>query len=153
MDSWIFKQRFDGLQVLGKNLWRDLFSFYELDEIMRQKDDLEFAQLLNRLREGMQIIPEDIDKLKSRIAEKGKLFASAQKLPHLYTTRVASSEHNMEVLANVPETLKTSVEAIDSISDEVSKNLRTTILEKVPDDPAKTMGLIKNLQVGVGVQY
>lgn len=54
---------------------------------MKQKDDLEFPQLLNRLREGMQIIPEDIYKLKSRIAEKGKLSASAQKLPHLYTTR------------------------------------------------------------------
>lgn len=120
---------------------------------MKQKDDLEFPQLLNRLREGMQIIPEDIYKLKSRIAEKGKLSASAQKLPHLYTTRAASSEHNMEVLANVPETLKTSVEAIDSISGEISTNLRTTILEKVPDDPAKTMGLIKNLQVGVGVQF
>lgn len=102
-----------------KNLWRDLFSFYKLDEIMKQKDDLEFPQLLNRLREGMQIIPEDIYKLKSRIAEKGKLSASAQKLPHLYTTRAASSEHNMEVLANVPETLKTSVEAIYSISGEI----------------------------------
>lgn len=83
MDSWIFKQRFYALQVLGKKLWRDLFSFYELDEIMRQKDDLEFAQLLNRLREDMQIIPEDIDKLKSRIAEKGKLRHQHKNL-HIY---------------------------------------------------------------------
>lgn len=59
----------------------------------------------------------------------------------------------MDVLANVPETLKSSVEAIDSISGEISTNLRTTISEKVPDDPAKTMGLIENLQVGIGVQY
>lgn len=118
---------------------------------MRQKDDLEFAQLLNRLREGMQIIPEDVDKLKSRIAKKGKLSASAQKLPQLCTT--SSSEHNIDVFANVPETLKTSVEAIDSISGEILTNLRTTNLEKVPDDHAKTMGLIKNLHVWVGVQY
>lgn len=91
MDSWIFTQRCDGLQVLGTNLWKDLFSFYELEKIMRQRDDLEFAQLLNRLREGNHLIPEDIDKLKTRITVKRNLSASAQKLPHLYTTRAAST--------------------------------------------------------------
>lgn len=44
---------------------KNLFSFYELEEIMRQRDDLEFAQLLNRLREGNHLILEDIDKLKT----------------------------------------------------------------------------------------
>lgn len=153
MDSWIFKERVDGLQVLGTNLWKDLFSFYELIEIMRQRDDLEFAQLLNRLREGKQKIPEDIEKLKSRITAKGELSSSAQKLPHLYTTRAASSEHNMEVLASVSELQKTLVEAIDNISGEISIDLRKRILDKLPDDPSKTMGLHKYLQVGVGVQY
>lgn len=50
---------------------------------MRQRDYLEFAQLLNRLGEGNQLIPEDKDKLKTRITVKGNLSASAQKLPHL----------------------------------------------------------------------
>lgn len=59
----------------------------------------------------------------------------------------------MEVLANVPETLKSSVEAINSIPGGISTNLRTTVLEKGQDDPAKTMELIKNMQVAVGVQY
>lgn len=153
MDSWIFTQRVDGLQVLGTNLWKDLFHFYELEEIMRQRDDLEFAQLLNRLREGKHKIPEDIEKLKSRITAKEELSVSAQKLPHLYTTRAASSEHNMEVLESVSEVQKTTVEAIDSISGEISIDLRKRILDKLPDDPSKTMGLQKNLQVGVGVQY
>lgn len=40
------------IESLGPNLWRDLFSLFELDEIMRQKDDAQFAELLNRLREG-----------------------------------------------------------------------------------------------------
>lgn len=153
MDSWIFTQRCDGLKVLGTNLWKDLSYFYEFEEIMRQRDDLEFAQLLNRLREGKRLIPEDIDKLKTRITVKGNLSASAQKLPNLYTTRAASTEHNMEVLASVSEAQKTSVDAIDSISGEISTDLRKKILDKVPEDPSKTMGLKKNLQVGVGVQY
>lgn len=99
IDSWIFTKKCDGLQVLGTNLWKDLFSFYELEEIMRQKDDLEFVELLNRHREGNHLIPEDINKLKTRITVKGNLSASPQKLSHLYTTRAASTEHNMEVLS------------------------------------------------------
>lgn len=56
-------------------------------------------------------------------------------MPHLYTTRAASTEHNMEVLASVSEAQKTSVDAIDSISGEISTDLRRKILDKVPDDP------------------
>lgn len=59
----------------------------------------------------------------------------------------------MEVLASVSEAQKTSVEAIDSISGEMSTDLRRKILDKVPDDPSKTMRLKINLQVGVCIQY
>lgn len=38
---------------------------YELTEIMRQKDDRDFAEPLNRLQEGLQT-DEDIAKLKMR---------------------------------------------------------------------------------------
>lgn len=46
----------------------------------------------------------------------------------------------MEVLASVSEPQKTSVDAIDSISGEISTDLRRKILDKVYDDPSKTMG-------------
>lgn len=108
---------------------------------MRQSDDLEFTQLLDRLREGKHLIPKDIDTLKTRITVNGNISASAHKLPHLYTTRAASTEHNMEVLASVSKAQKTSVDAIDSISGEISTDLRRKILDKVSDDPSKTMGL------------
>ena len=39
-----------GASSLAQNLWKELFKMYELVDIMRQKDDLDFAQLLNRLR-------------------------------------------------------------------------------------------------------
>ena len=35
-----------GASSLGQNLWKELFTMYELVDIMRQKDDLAFAQLL-----------------------------------------------------------------------------------------------------------
>lgn len=49
----------------------------------------------------------------------------------------------IKVLAIVQEPLKTSAEAIGSVSCEISLNLRRRIFIKVPDDPAKTIGQIK----------
>ena len=40
----------EGASSLARNLWKELFTMYELVDIMRQKDDLDFAHLLNRLR-------------------------------------------------------------------------------------------------------
>ena len=38
--------------ILAPNLWNKLFKMFELDEIMRQRESKEFAEMLNRLREG-----------------------------------------------------------------------------------------------------
>jgi hypothetical protein len=57
---------------LGNNVWKDQIKMFELDEIMRQKDEKKYAELLNRLRESPlsdadlqylkgQIIPKDSD--------------------------------------------------------------------------------------------
>ncbi|KAJ8043551.1 ATP-dependent DNA helicase PIF1 [Holothuria leucospilota] len=53
-DGSIFKELTDDYGPLATNLWKSNFTAYELTEIMRQKDDQAFAQLLNRLREGNQ---------------------------------------------------------------------------------------------------
>ena len=53
MDEWIFKQLDNNdYGMISTNLWQQYFKCYELDEIMRQKDDKSWAELLNRLREG-----------------------------------------------------------------------------------------------------
>lgn len=49
---WIFENLGTRYGPLASNLWRDLFQMYELTQIMRQKDDIPFSNLLNRLREG-----------------------------------------------------------------------------------------------------
>lgn len=104
-------------------------SFYERYHKMedQQKHEKIGQQLLERAiteySEDLRIW-EDIDKLKTRIPVKGNLSASAQKSPHLYTTRAASTEHNMEALASVSEAQKISVDAIDSVSGEISTDLR-----------------------------
>lgn len=51
-DCWIFENIDNAYGSLAPNLFQDNFVFFELDEIMRQKDDKLFAELLNRIRIG-----------------------------------------------------------------------------------------------------
>ena len=48
-DKPLFLKLDEDAKALVPNLWVDHFKMYELVDIMRQKDDLKFAQLLNRL--------------------------------------------------------------------------------------------------------
>ena len=48
-DRWIFENPNTSFVSLGSNLWVDFFTLFELTDIMRQKDDKLFAELLNRI--------------------------------------------------------------------------------------------------------
>ena len=50
-DKWIFENSKSGYSALASNIWTQDFTLFELTDIMRQKDDRQFAELLNRLRE------------------------------------------------------------------------------------------------------
>ena len=65
-DKWIFKNSQSGYNEFATNTWTEYFTLFELTEIMRQKDDKEFAQLLDRLREGNHS-ENDISILKQRL--------------------------------------------------------------------------------------
>ena len=68
---------FMGLQhnygPLATNLWCNYFTLFELKEIMHQKDDQQFAKLLNRLCIGKQT-NDDL-----RILQSGKLHKNSLK--------------------------------------------------------------------------
>lgn len=149
-DSWIFSQSFQvaHLSCLATSLWIQLFNFYELHVIMRQEDDFAFAELLNRLREGLHT-EEDVRTLHAR-----KVDTETDRviqMPHLFCRRQDVSSHNLSILEkmNGPDTV--TVDAIDDISVDVSSALRSLILEKIPDDSKLTMGLQKSLTLGIGL--
>ena len=53
MDGFIFNDMdTSNYGILAPNLWQETFKMFELDEIMRQRESKEFAEMLNRLREG-----------------------------------------------------------------------------------------------------
>ena len=67
-DRLVFLDHKEGAKALAPNSWKDHFKIYELVDIMRQKDDLKFAQLLNRLRLNV-LTEEDKDDLRKRVVD------------------------------------------------------------------------------------
>lgn len=52
-DSWIFKSKVDGFNVLTTNFWCKNVKFYEFKQIMWQ-NDFEFMHILNKFQTTLQ---------------------------------------------------------------------------------------------------
>jgi hypothetical protein len=97
MDTYIFSLPESGYFPLSSNFWSDLFTMVELTDIMRQKDNVPFAQLLNRLREGNHT-PADISTLESRIIESSDVNYPSD-ATHLFATNFkVDTFNNTELL-------------------------------------------------------
>ena len=151
-DKWIFERGNDVYSTLPTNIWKEYFSMFELTEIMRQKDDKDFAELLNRLREGKQT-QDDITVLKSRVlkSKPGEPNYPAS-LTHVFSTNVLVNTHN-EAVFNLSQSAKAQIDAIDIVIGDISDELKDELKRKIPDDPSKTMGLYKKLDITVGSKY
>ena len=51
--TYIFKNQDSGYSALATNTWTDHFKIFALVEIMRQHDEKEFCEVLNRLRKAV----------------------------------------------------------------------------------------------------
>ena len=93
-DKWIFENTNDSYSALTTNIWKECSTLFDLTEIMRQNDDRDFAELLNRLREGKHN-QNDIKVLKERIL---KIKPDEKNYPinktHLYSTNAQVNDHN-----------------------------------------------------------
>lgn len=147
MDQWIFSSQCscENIASLGPNLWVDHFQIFELEQIMRQRDDVKFAEILNRLREGNQD-EEDIKTLKEQILQNESNIT--RNLPHLFTRRCDVQQYNKEIFSHINESNKTIVEAFDSVSGDLPSSMCEKVLSKLPDDASKTKGLTKFLCLG-----
>ena len=82
MDKWIFETPpSDTFEVLAENIWTK-FSFYELCEVIRQKEDFEFSTILNRLREDNPL-SSDIQFLCNKAVSNDQLEISSE-TTHLF---------------------------------------------------------------------
>jgi endonuclease/exonuclease/phosphatase (EEP) superfamily protein YafD len=151
-DKWIFENTNDCYGAFATNMWKEYFTLFELTEIMRQKDDKHFAELLNRLREGNHT-QSDIEELKKRIL---KLKPGEENYPinktHLFSTNVQANDHNTTIY-QASQTDKAKIKCIDIIVGDMSDDLKKKMKEKIPDDPTKTMGLYNVVSVAVRAKY
>lgn len=95
---------------------------YEITEIMRQKNDQDFAKLLNRLRKGVHT-DSDIDMLKTRICSKADIL-DMNFVPHLYTTNAQVNSHNDAAFAMALPKSKCIVLALDMVNGDVAREFK-----------------------------
>ena len=127
---------------------------YELAEIMRQKEDGKFAQLLNHLREGNHT-KNDIACLKARLMENvstSDTYMYPSDKTHMFITNASVNAHNHHVFENSSYD-KAKIQAIDIIVGDVSDTVKEKMKAKIPTDVTKTMGLHAMLFIAVETKY
>ena len=139
----------EGASSLARNLWKELFTMYELVDIMRQKDDLAFAQLLNRLRLN-EMTEEDKQKLQTRVFDRDTGDYPKDAV-HLFARNVYVKKHNDNILSQLPGE-KFVIPCHDNV---VSANIPAKecqrLINSLPDDYSNTGQLMKSLTVVVGM--
>ena len=128
------------------------FKFCELSEVMRQREDSSFIDLLNNVRIG-ELSENDVDVLSSRVIDKSDESYPVDDL-HIFAENEPARLHNQTMLEMINQTVIT-VEAIDQIPNSVPNHIYDRILNM---SLSQTKGLIpfksKNwVQSNAYVQY
>ncbi|CAB4028779.1 ATP-dependent DNA helicase PIF1 [Paramuricea clavata] len=139
-DHWIFENSNDGYTALATNLWQRYFQMFELSEVMRQREDKDFAEILNRIREGKHT-EADIEVLKKRILNLSPQHPHYPiNFTHLFSTNMAVNQHNHDIFHKSTNE-KVEIKAIDIVLGDLSDELKERLKKQIPNDPSKTMGL------------
>ncbi len=164
MDDWVFeppkkpknkKAKLYSADVLAPSVWMENFTCFELTQVMRQKDDQPFCELLNRLREGNQT-NADITTIKDNCElSKNVNLAEYINLPHFYYKNHDRNIHNKKVVS-AKEGKCVSVQAIDFCT---QTNLPEKDRRRILDNVSKLtelhlMGQLERvLELKRGLQY
>ena len=158
-ESYVFQAvNTNDLSILaGTTLW-SFFKLYRLTEIMRQKDDLRFAQALNNLTE-FKLTAEDRHLLEDRVFsedspnDERKSDKIPQNCIHLFTTNKDVDEHNNDVIK------RSKGEVINCLcNDSYSTNLSVKQRQRIDEqksllETTETQGLPKNIDLKCGIRY
>ena len=149
-DSWIFNDLSHGPQILATNLWQEHFQMYELTQIMRQRDDLHFADLLNRLRVNELT---EIDRLEIYQHMVSPADSRYQKnVPHLFMENKFVDDFNDEIIEQLSGP-KTTIQSHDTVVEDLPKSTKERLLSRIPKDASKTANLSHSLTIAEGMIY
>ena len=99
-----------------KDLWNSLFEKVELTEIMRQRNDAVFANMLNRLRvrkEDEPLQETDIKLLESRTVKENSLTAPPDALLLFYRNNDVSKHNDAKIASLSTEKYTVQAEDVD----------------------------------------
>ena len=151
MQSYIFMDISTEYGPLATNLWKEYFTIFELTQIMRQKDDDEWKQVLSRIR-VCNHTAGDIKLIMTRkISEEESLMMVD--IPHVFPTRDGVAEFNEAVLQRIPGKI-TIVTAIDSPPTDISSTMQKLVLAAAQNKDVNSTGnLPYQLLVKEGIMY
>ena len=148
-EPYIFDQIGDAYARLHQSgsLWVDEFFIIELTEIMRQREDREFAELLCRVRRAT-CTEGDIKVLSSRSIMDYDPNYPSQAL-HVYTRNADVDVQNTKMLDQLaPKAQQVTIKALDQ-----PKDTHTFLLDiTMPKNKANTGGLVGELHLAVGAK-
>ena len=129
------------------SIWQDEFEILELDEIMRQRGDSTFAELLCRVRTA-SYTNDDIAVLESRVVSPDSPDYPSEAL-HVYKLNADVDEHNNHMLRRIPSTVRRyAVKA----SDAVTGQTKHIDLASLSSKRTETGGLHSILHIAVGAR-
>ena len=149
-DSLIFKAPQKNYLPLSTNLWEQHFKMTELVEIMRQRDNKVFAELLNRLREGNHT-DRDIRLLKSNVISKTDPEYRPE-FPHIFVSNEKVNDHNSKVFKG-STTTKCTVHAKDRVMGNYSPEVSDRILESFYNNEKDAPQLTIKIEIAEGLKY
>lgn len=150
-DSWIFEDNSGPYDVLTGNLFKDNFEVFELTEIMRQKEDQVFAEILNRIRCGKHTL-QDIQQLELQHVTAENSLALSD-IPHFFTTNAKKDAYNTEIMRRSCGRSRV-IQAIDTPPSDIPKSEQKKAVAAATKLPISSTGNLPFLlEVKVGVCY
>ena len=154
-DTYIFSNNYntDSTEVLAPNLWQSHVRIYSLTEIMRQRNQQQFCQMLNRLCVGKNTA-EDTRIFKSHIVHTTDANYDIM-VHHIFPLRIPTDLHNEQIFNNTKKTEKMTITAIDKITQNINRDDMVKALAMVQkgDKYSEIYGLRRQLPVAVGLVY
>ncbi|CAD6226277.1 GSCOCG00011864001-RA-CDS, partial [Cotesia congregata] len=149
-DRYVFKAHTTDLyeDIIGNPLW-NLFTSYELTEIMRQKNDVKFAKALNNLANGT-LTENDMSLFESRIVKANNDIPEGA--IHLFRTNDEVDSFNINIINK--DIHKKNIIANDKIKGKTSKIMEQNLLNLCKTIETKNaQGLPSNLLLSISIKY
>ncbi|CAH0563184.1 unnamed protein product [Brassicogethes aeneus] len=150
-DQWIFrpnKRNPYGL-LCGTYLW-DKFAFYELTEIMRQREDLAFAEALNNMASNKMSVTDVQLFAKRQVDEK---MIVPDNIIHLFATNAEVDQYNHHRLSEF-ETESAESVATDIIKGSCPEKVKEALLKRARIlKKTECFGLMHSIKLQVEARY